>query len=231
MARLGPKVYEQCVGFLRIPDAANPLDASAVHPESYDLAGAIAKACGLSIKKALGDETALKSVSLGGFKAGSLTVKSVVEEMMRPGRDPRPQFKVAQLKSDVTEVADLKVGMKLQGTVTNVAAFGAFVDIGVHQDGLIHISQLSDSFVSNPSEVVKVGDVVNVTVIEIDVTKKRISLSRKSSPDVKPMSQGGSIQKPGAKSVPSARPKLSASPKEGKPSASQFDALKGMFNK
>jgi uncharacterized protein len=167
---------------------------------------------------------------LSGFKAGSLTVKSVVEEMMRPGRDPRPQFKVAQLKSDVTEVTDLKLGMKLQGTVTNVAAFGAFVDIGVHQDGLIHISQLSDSFVSNPSEVVKVGDVVNVTVIEIDVAKKRISLSRKSAPEVKP-SGGGSASKASSKPAPSARPKLSASPKGGKPSASQFDALKGMFNK
>ena len=227
VARLGPKVYEQCVGFLRIPDAPNPLDNSAVHPESYDLAGAIAKACGLTIKKAIGDETALKSVSASGFKAGSLTVKSVVEEMMRPGRDPRPQFKVAQLNSDVTEVTDLKVGMKLQGTVTNVAAFGAFVDIGVHQDGLIHISQLSDSFVSNPNDVVKVGDVVNVTVIEIDASKKRISLSRKSAPDVRSSGQGVSSQKSGGTS----RPKMSVSPKKEAPSGSQFDALKGMFGK
>jgi len=178
--RLGPKTFEQCAGFLRINDGAEPLDASAVHPEAYPLAKRIVEACGRDVRSLMGDATALRGLSPARFvdeRFGLPTVKDIIAELEKPGRDPRPQFQTATFAEGIEEIGDLKPGLSLQGVVTNVAAFGAFVDIGVHQDGLVHISELADRRVKEASEVVKVGDVVTVRVIEVDVKRKRIALS------------------------------------------------------
>lgn len=182
VARLGPKAFEQCAGFLRIRDGKEPLDASSVHPESYDVARKIVAACGRDIRQIMGDGTALKSLRAEEFVGGDVglpTVRDIFAELEKPGRDPRPSFVTASFKDGVEEITDLKPGMVLEGTVTNVAAFGAFVDIGVHQDGLVHVSQLADRFVKDPHEVVKTGQVVKVTVTEVDVPRKRIGLTMK----------------------------------------------------
>lgn len=175
---LGPKAFEQCAGFLRIRDGKEPLDASAVHPEAYDLARRIVAACGRDIRTLTPD--ALKSVRAEAFvddRFGLPTVKDILAELEKPGRDPRPSFVTASFADGVEVIGDLRPGMVLEGTVTNVAAFGAFVDIGVHQDGLVHVSQLADRFVKDPHEVVKAGDVVKVRVVEVDVARKRIGLT------------------------------------------------------
>ncbi|MGV6805096.1 MAG: Tex family protein [Ruegeria sp.] len=180
VARLGPRAFEQCAGFLRIRDGADPLDASAVHPEAYDVARRIVKACGRSIQQIMGDDSALGSLRAEQFvddRFGLPTVRDIFAELEKPGRDPRPTFVTANFKDGIEEITDLKPGMVLEGTVTNVAAFGAFVDIGVHQDGLVHVSQLADRFVKDPHEVVKAGQVVRVRVVEVDVPRKRIGLS------------------------------------------------------
>ncbi len=180
VARLGPKAFEQAAGFLRIPNGTEPLDASAVHPEAYGVAAKIVKACGRDVRALMGDSAALKSIDPRQFvdeKFGLPTVRDIIAELEKPGRDPRPGFKTAAFAEGVNEISDLKPGMMLEGTVTNVAAFGAFVDIGVHQDGLVHVSQLADRFVKDPHEVVKAGDVVKVRVVEVDVRRKRIALS------------------------------------------------------
>jgi uncharacterized protein len=180
VSRLGPKAFEQCAGFLRIPGGAEPLDASAVHPEAYSVAKKIVEACGRDVRSLMGDSAALKALNPAVFvdeKFGLPTVKDIISELEKPGRDPRPEFKTATFAEGVEEMKDLRPGMLLEGTVTNVAAFGAFVDIGVHQDGLVHVSQLADRFVKDPHEVVKAGDVVKVRVIEVDVKRKRISLT------------------------------------------------------
>nr|WP_319248696.1 Tex family protein [uncultured Celeribacter sp.] len=177
---LGPKAFEQCAGFLRIRDGAEPLDASSVHPEAYDVAREIVSACGRDIRDIMGQSGALKALSPDRFVTdhfGLPTVRDIFNELEKPGRDPRPSFKTASFTDGVEEIKDLKPGMMLEGTVTNVAAFGAFVDIGVHQDGLVHISQIADRFVKDPHEVVKAGDVVKVRVTEVDVPRKRIGLS------------------------------------------------------
>ncbi|NVK13536.1 MAG: RNA-binding transcriptional accessory protein [Rhodobacteraceae bacterium] len=182
VARLGPKAFEQCAGFLRIRDGKEPLDASSVHPESYDVARKIVAACGRDIRQIMGDGSALKSLRAEDFDGGDVglpTVRDIFQELEKPGRDPRPSFVTASFKDGVEEITDLKPGMVLEGTVTNVAAFGAFVDIGVHQDGLVHVSQLADRFVKDPHEVVKTGQVVKVTVTEVDVPRKRIGLTMK----------------------------------------------------
>ncbi|KIC28885.1 Tex family protein [Leisingera sp. ANG-S5] len=182
VARLGPKAFEQCAGFLRIRDGKEPLDASSVHPESYDVARKIVAACGRDIRQIMGDGAALKSLRVEDFVGGEVglpTVRDIFQELEKPGRDPRPSFVTASFKDGVEEITDLKPGMVLEGTVTNVAAFGAFVDIGVHQDGLVHVSQLADRFVKDPHEVVKTGQVVKVTVTEVDVPRKRIGLTMK----------------------------------------------------
>ncbi|MBL8572779.1 MAG: RNA-binding transcriptional accessory protein [Hyphomicrobiaceae bacterium] len=178
--RLGPKTFEQCAGFLRIANGAEPLDASSVHPEAYGVARRIIAACGRDIRQIMGDTALLKSMNPAKFvdeKFGLPTVRDILSELEKPGRDPRPAFKTATFAEGVNEIADLKPGMVLEGTVTNVANFGAFVDIGVHQDGLVHISQLADRFIKDPSEVVKAGDVVKVRVVEVDAKRKRIALS------------------------------------------------------
>jgi uncharacterized protein len=183
VARLGPKAFEQAAGFLRITGGKEPLDASSVHPEAYEVARKIVAACGRDIRSLMADGTALKQLDPARFvddRFGLPTVKDILAELEKPGRDPRPSFKTATFAEGVDEIKDLTPGMVLEGTVTNVAAFGAFVDIGVHQDGLVHVSQLSDSFVKDPHAVVKAGDVVRVRVVEVDVARKRIGLTMKS---------------------------------------------------
>lgn len=180
VARLGPRAFEQCAGFLRIRDGKEPLDASSVHPEAYDVAKKIVAACGRDLRSLMGDSETLKSVDPRQFvndRFGLPTVRDILSELEKPGRDPRPEFRTASFAEGIDEISDLKPGMTLEGTVTNVAAFGAFVDIGVHQDGLVHVSQLADRFVKDPHEVVKAGDVVKVRVVEVDVKRKRIALS------------------------------------------------------
>ena len=185
--RMGAKSYEQAAGFLRIIDGKNPLDGSAVHPEAYPVVERIAKATGRSVKSLIGDKaflSTLKPKDYADERFGVPTISDILKELEKPGRDPRPEFKTAEFKDGVNEIGDLKPGMRLEGVVTNITAFGAFVDIGVHQDGLVHISQLSDTFVDDPRDIVKTGDVVRVTVMEIDVARKRIGLSMKSAPDI-----------------------------------------------
>ncbi|ATG49151.1 RNA-binding transcriptional accessory protein [Celeribacter ethanolicus] len=177
---LGPKAFEQCAGFLRIREGDEPLDASSVHPEAYDVAREIVKACGRDMREIMGNPTALKGLRAEQFVTGDFglpTVRDIFTELEKPGRDPRPEFKTATFTDGVEDIKDLKPGMRLEGTVTNVAAFGAFVDIGVHQDGLVHVSQLADRFVKDPHEVVKAGDIVSVRVTEVDIPRKRIGLS------------------------------------------------------
>ncbi|MER2536008.1 MAG: Tex family protein [Rhizobiaceae bacterium] len=180
VARLGQRTFEQSAGFLRIRDGSEPLDASAVHPEAYGVARRIVQACGRDVRDLLGDAARLKGLDPRVFvdeRFGLPTVRDIIAELEKPGRDPRPAFRTATFADGVDDIKDLKPGMTLEGTVTNVAAFGAFVDIGVHQDGLVHVSQLADRFVKDAHEVVKAGDVVKVRVLEVDVPRKRISLS------------------------------------------------------
>lgn len=179
VAGLGPKAFQQCAGFLRV-QGTEPLDASAVHPEAYGVARKIVAACGRDLRSLMGDSAALKSVRAQDFvteEFGLPTVRDILSELEKPGRDPRPGFVTATFAEGVEDIKDLRPGMSLEGTVTNVAAFGAFVDIGVHQDGLVHVSQLADRFVKDPHEVVKAGDVVRVRVTEVDVARKRIGLT------------------------------------------------------
>ncbi|KZZ55507.1 Tex family protein, partial [Oleiphilus sp. HI0123] len=178
--RLGPKAFEQCAGFLRILDGENPLDASAVHPESYPTVKDIAQKSQQDIGQLIGNAGTLKKLSANDFvseSCGLITVQDIFSELAKPGRDPRPEFKFAEYKEGVETISDLKPNMVLEGAVTNVTHFGAFVDIGVHQDGLVHISALADKFVKDPRDVVKTGDIVKVKVMEADPRRKRISLS------------------------------------------------------
>ncbi|KFC64971.1 RNA binding S1 [Bosea sp. LC85] len=183
VARLGPRTFEQCAGFLRIRDGSEPLDASSVHPEAYGVARKIVAACGRDLRSLMGDSAELSRLDPRAFvddRFGLPTVRDIIAELDKPGRDPRPAFKTAAFADGVDDMKDLETGMMLEGTVTNVAAFGAFVDIGVHQDGLVHVSQLAERFVRDAHEVVKVGDVVKVRVLEVDIKRKRISLSMRS---------------------------------------------------
>ncbi|MBD1566089.1 Tex family protein [Vibrio sp. S12_S33] len=180
VARLGPKAFEQCAGFLRIMDGKNPLDASAVHPEAYPVVKAIAEKNNKEIKALIGNSDFLRglhAVDYTNDNFGVPTVSDIIKELDKPGRDPRPEFKTATFADGVTEVKDLEIGMILEGVVSNVANFGAFIDIGVHQDGLVHISALTDRYIADPREAVKAGDIVKVKVMEVDVQRKRIALS------------------------------------------------------
>ncbi|RWK42474.1 Tex family protein [Mesorhizobium sp.] len=186
VSRLGPRAFEQCAGFLRIANGTEPLDASAVHPEAYGVAKKIVSACGRDLRSLMGDSAALKALDPRVFvdeRFGLPTVRDILAELEKPGRDPRPGFKTATFADGVDDIKDLKPGMLLEGTVTNVAAFGAFVDIGVHQDGLVHVSQLADRFVKDAHEAVKAGDVVKVRVVDIDIKRKRIGLSMRKDGD------------------------------------------------
>ncbi|MBP5608379.1 MAG: helix-hairpin-helix domain-containing protein, partial [Lachnospiraceae bacterium] len=183
--KLGPKAFEQCAGFLRILNAKNPLDGTSVHPESYDAAVKLIEKLGHSINELSGGmsgitKTVKDTKSLAAeLNIGEMTLKDILNELEKPGRDPRADMPLPILRSDVLAMEDLSEGMVLKGTVRNVIDFGAFVDIGVHQDGLVHISQMSDKYIKHPLEVVSVGDVVEVKVLSVDIAKKRISLTMK----------------------------------------------------
>lgn len=180
VSRLGPKTFEQCAGFLRIMNGSNPLDASGVHPEAYTLVERIASRSGRPVESLIGDSATLKAVKPAEFadeRFGVPTISDIIKELDKPGRDPRPEFKAAEFREGVETLKDLEPGMILEGSVTNVTHFGAFVDIGVHQDGLVHISALSDKFVEDPRSVVKAGDIVKVKVMSVDLERARIGLS------------------------------------------------------
>ncbi|HUS98366.1 MAG TPA: Tex family protein [Hyphomicrobiaceae bacterium] len=183
VARLGPKAFEQAAGFLRIMNGANPLDGSAVHPEAYEVVERISKATSRPVKKIIGDHAFLKSLRPADFaddRFGIPTITDILAELEKPGRDPRPEFKTASFAEGIEKLSDLRSGMTLEGVVTNVTAFGAFVDVGVHQDGLVHVSELADKFVKDPRDIVKAGDVVRVRVKDVDVARKRVGLTMKS---------------------------------------------------
>ncbi len=211
---LGPKTFEQCAGFLRIRGGANPLDLTGVHPETYPVVEKILQRLALPIGELIGRTAALQSLRPETFvdgRFGAMTVKDILAELEKPGRDPRPDFRAARLADGVQDIADLREGMVLEGTVSNVAAFGAFVDLGVHQDGLIHVSQLSNRFVTDAREVVKTGEIVKVKVLEVDLPRKRISLTMKldeAASTRRGASDGGlrqgSGRQPGARSEPQA---------------------------
>ncbi len=199
---LGPKAYEQAAGFLRIRSAENPLDASAVHPESYPIVEKMAADLGVTVADLMGDAKLRSKIKLENYvteKVGLPTLTDILAELAKPGRDPRQKFEAFSFTEGVNRPEDLRPGMKLPGIVTNVTAFGAFVDIGVHQDGLVHVSQLADTFVKDPAEVVKVSQKVTVTVTEVDLARKRIALSMRSRPEIgaKSGAGGGPRSSPG----------------------------------
>ncbi len=222
VSRLGPKAFEQCAGFLRINHGDNPLDASTVHPETYPVVERILAATNLALKELMGDSNALRSLKASEFtdeRFGMPTVTDIIKELEKPGHDPRPEFKTATFADGVETMNDLMPGMILEGSVTNVTNFGAFVDIGVHQDGLVHISSLANKFVEDPHTVVKAGDIVKVKVMEVDLQRKRIALTmrldeqpgeapaRRNSGSAAPASANGrDQQKRGAPNKPAARP-------------------------
>ena len=229
--RLGQRTFEQCAGFLRIPNGKEPLDSSSVHPEAYGVAKKIVAACGRDLRSVMGDSAALKLLDPKQFideQFGLPTVKDIIAELEKPGRDPRPSFKTATFADGVDEITDLKPGMLLEGTVTNVAAFGAFVDIGVHQDGLVHVSQLADRFIKDPHEVVKAGDVVKVRVVEVDVKRKRIALTmRKDGGEAAPQpmrEKGNASAMRHASAKP--QPRAEAAPAGGALAAALAEAMK-----
>ncbi|HLM66571.1 MAG TPA: helix-hairpin-helix domain-containing protein, partial [Longimicrobium sp.] len=191
---LGPKTYEQAAGFLRVRGGAHPLDASAVHPERYGLVERIARDLSVDMTSLVGNEAAVGRIDVQrylGDGVGLPTLEDIVAELKKPGRDPREQFEAPAFRDDVQSIEDLREGMSLQGTVTNVVAFGAFVDIGVHQDGLVHVSELSDRFVKDPNDAARVGDRVTVRVMSVDVPRKRIALSMKTQGAARPAGGGG----------------------------------------
>ncbi len=200
--RLGARAFELSAGFLRIRDGDEPLDASSVHPEAYPVAAKIVAACGRDVRTLAEDSKPLKAINPADFadeRFGLPTIRDIIGELEKPGRDPRPAFKTAAFAEGVHKIEDLKTGMVLEGTISNVAAFGAFVDIGVHQDGLVHVSQLADRFVKDPGEIVKAGDVVKVRVLEVDPKRKRISLSMRSDAEkpAAPNAAKTSVEEPG----------------------------------
>ncbi|AVH31842.1 RNA-binding transcriptional accessory protein [Vibrio fluvialis] len=220
--RLGPKAFEQCAGFLRIMDGKNPLDASAVHPEAYPVVKNIAERNQKAIKALIGNSEFLRNLRAVDYTDehfGVPTVSDIIKELDKPGRDPRPEFKTATFADGVNEVSDLEVGMVLEGVVSNVANFGAFVDIGVHQDGLVHISALTDRFVSDPREVVKAGDIVKVKVMEVDVQRKRIALTMRLNDE------------PGQESRParSSQPRQERAPRRRDEPSNAGGAMSGAF--
>lgn len=199
VARLGPKAFEQCAGFLRISGGTEPLDASAVHPEAYPVVEKIQQQASCEKSQLIGSSDIVKTLKAEDFvdeKFGLPTIKDILSELVKPGRDPRPEFKTAQFKEGIETISDLKIGMVLEGVISNVANFGAFVDLGVHQDGLVHISCITDKFISDPREVVKAGDIVKVKVTDVDVERKRISLTMRldDKPAPKQANAGGKAQ-------------------------------------
>ena len=218
VTRLGPKAYEQAAGFLRIRGGDNPLDASSVHPEAYPLVEKIIQQSGRKITDIIGDKSFLKGLAANDFvdeHFGEPTVRDIFGELEKPGRDPRPEFKTATFKDGIEKLSDLESGMILEGVVTNVTNFGAFVDIGVHQDGLVHVSALADKFVKDPREVVKAGQVVKVKVMEVDLPRKRIGLSMRLTDDARDKPQDMQRDRPKAgKAKPANRRPSNQSPKQ-----------------
>ena len=217
--RLGPKAFEQCAGFLRITGGEDPLDTSGVHPESYPVVRRILAATKSDIKTVIGNAEILRQLKPQTFvdeTFGLPTVTDILRELEKPGRDPRPAFKAAVFKDGVEKVSDLKPGMVLEGAVTNVAAFGAFVDVGVHQDGLVHISAMSRTFIKDPREVVKPGDIVRVKVLEVDVPRQRIALTLRLDDEI------GAKPDRGARNEPRSnmRSSSSSAPAQRKPAQS-----------
>jgi uncharacterized protein len=185
--RFGDKSFEQAAGFLRVNESENPLDASSVHPESYCVVEAIAKRNKRDLKSMIGDVTFIRSLNPQDYvtaEFGLPTVQDILRELEKPGRDPRPEFKTAELRDGVEKISDLVPGMTLEGTVTNVTNFGCFVDVGVHQDGLVHISAISEKFIKSPHEAVKAGDIVKVRVLEVDLERKRIAMTMRLSDEL-----------------------------------------------
>ncbi|MCU7857329.1 MAG: RNA-binding transcriptional accessory protein, partial [Candidatus Thiodiazotropha sp. (ex Lucinoma borealis)] len=206
VSRLGEKAFEQCAGFLRIMKGDNPLDASAVHPEAYPVVERILAKTNRQMGALIGDTKFLNTLAANDFtdeKFGQPTVQDIISELDKPGRDPRPEFKTAEFREGIETLKDLQSGMTLEGVVTNVTNFGAFVDIGVHQDGLVHISALADKFVKDPHEVVKAGDVVKVKVMDVDIKRKRIGLTMRLSDD--PRNKPSSSKKEQPSSSPQQR--------------------------
>ncbi|MFG1420116.1 Tex family protein [Roseixanthobacter liquoris] len=232
VARLGPRTFELSAGFLRITNGTEPLDASSVHPEAYGLAKKIIASCGRDVRALMGDSAALKALDPKVFvdeRFGLPTVKDILAELEKPARDPRPEFKTATFADGVNDMKDLVPGMLLEGVVTNVAAFGAFVDIGVHQDGLVHVSALADRFVKDPHEVVKAGDVVKVRVVEVDVKRKRIALTmRKDEGAARPSGPRPpqSSASPADVRRATQQPQKSAKPAEGALAAALAEAMR-----
>jgi uncharacterized protein len=202
----GPKAFEQAAGFVRIRGGSNPLDGSAVHPERYPLLQQIAADMGAGLGELVGNSSMVSRIPWPKYVSGEVglpTLEDIKKELLKPGRDPRDHFEPPSFRDDVRKMDDLRVGMALEGIVTNVTAFGAFVDVGVHQDGLIHVSQLADKFVKDPHEVAKVGDKISVRVLEVDLARKRIALTAKSGP--MPSTTGGGAQASGPRSKDEAR--------------------------
>lgn len=226
--RLGPKAFEQAAGFLRITDGDNPLDASAVHPEAYPVVERILRKRARAIAEVIGDTEFLKSLAPGDFtdeRFGEPTVKDIIRELEKPGRDPRPVFKTAAFKEGIESLDDLEPGLVLEGVVTNVTNFGAFVDIGVHQDGLVHISALADKFVKDPRDVVKAGDVVKVKVLSVDAGRKRIALTMRLSDEAQ-REAGRSRPEPGSKKRNPSRDNKAGKPTRPTAMAEAFARLK-----
>jgi uncharacterized protein len=231
--RLGAKAFEQAAGFLRLRESENPLDSSAVHPERYGIVERMAGDLGCSVKDLMTDAALRAKIDISNYVSDGLgepTLRDILAELAKPGRDPRKQFEAFTF-GDVQKMEDLKPGVKLPGIVTNVAAFGAFVDIGVHQDGLVHISELSDRFVRDAASILKVGQRVSVTVLEVDLARRRIALSLKSNPVIGPREQRGPRQETAVTSPvrrPESRPRM---PVEEKPSGSLAEAMKALLDK
>jgi len=229
--RLGPKAFEQCAGFLRIPGGDDPLDASGVHPESYPVVHRISAASKSRIDALIGNAPVLRALSPESFvddRFGLPTVTDILRELEKPGRDPRPAFRTAEFKAGIETLNHLEPGMVLEGVVTNVAAFGAFVDIGVHQDGLVHVSALSKTFVRDPRAVVKPGDIVRVKVLEVDKPRKRISLTlRLDDPAGNPPARSGRSEggRAGGAGASARAPAGEPSGKE-QPASAMADALR-----
>ncbi|GHB14981.1 RNA-binding transcriptional accessory protein [Streptomyces viridiviolaceus] len=220
VSRLGPKAYEQCAGFLRIRGGSDPLDASSVHPEAYPVVRRMVKTAGQEVAGLIGNTSVLRSLKPADFvdeTFGLPTVTDILRELEKPGRDPRPAFKTATFKEGVEKISDLSSGMVLEGVVTNVAAFGAFVDVGVHQDGLVHVSAMSKTFVKDPRDVVKPGDIVKVKVLDVDIPRKRISLTLRLDDEAAPQGEQRGPQRGGR--PPKQRQQQGRSGGKGRPSA------------
>jgi uncharacterized protein len=225
--RLGPKAFEQAAGFLRIRGGTNPLDASGVHPESYPLVQAMARDVGCTMADLMrdaGKRGAIDPARYATEKVGLPTLTDILQELARPGRDPRPAFELFSFTAGVEKVQDLEPGMRLSGIVTNVTAFGAFVDVGVHRDGLVHVSELSDSFVKDPRQVVHVHQRVTVTVLEVDRERNRIALSMRSAPDAQ-------VGRAGAAPVPSGKGSTEKKPQRSGPKAAFNNPFEAAFRK